>query len=296
MKKIFTGFVLVLVFVLSPVFSVAQIVEQNSDQARKDLIYSYFSAGAKIALKTGDAEAKAIMNFLHRNTCYSYPAYNKSNPEKTSISTNITAESEGFKDLCIVTLFAEDAKASKGWGIIYSMPSPIIYALPTSEQQGVIPPLLVLKECQNEISEKLGGLLLLREAAYAMLDIKREFAGQREAGLLKKIYAYGLEARLLEKLGGEKYLKLLQREAGKLKNGYSKDVFLISARHDRAHCLDEIFGESKSALESKERWLAFQINARLYFFNKKFSKEKETDRKAQSVLSLFTFLADNNLL
>lgn len=214
------------------------------------------------SVKNLDAKLDGIASFITTNYYFAIL-------EKDKII--ITSKDKADNNIGLLFIQKESAKESTRWKNIWEKHPPF-YFNPDARC-----PLIVIKNIP--VSDTWKKIILFQEGSYAMLFLLRTFddVSLLNKKTLENYYVYSHQAILLEKLGGKKYLKLLDNEAEKVAKNYPKikqlDVNFCQKK------LEDIFGKSLSPEEDNIRYNSFFVNLILKGIEKKYGNNNVGEKE-----------------
>lgn len=269
MKKIIGMAVLLLAFV----FGCSQ------DFDRKQSVDSWIAAGDKVAEKTNHEVAIIIMDFLKRS-CYLITPREGNIPGKFvfEISGDVP---ESSYTIGITSLIKKDAELDETWKKVFESKN---YAFLFIPQESVNASLLFLKD--DVITEDWKGIVLLHEASHAIVHSKGLLAHIKDSELrnaINEAETYTLIDEILESLGKERYIQVLNREVSRLEKELAAGKE-ITARPDLYQKeMAEMFGKPGSDRETNIRADTLFFIAGLKMYDKKFTPKEATREKLEFI-------------
>ncbi|MEK7624775.1 MAG: hypothetical protein AAB467_00315, partial [Patescibacteria group bacterium] len=210
----------------------------------------WLSAGDFVAEECGEKFAADVMAYLRTATHIARPS--GENGETTVFGD----PDDKQKHLVMVIVTATDltkypdqAKALE--------PAPAIALFLALKKPAL--PLIVLRHT-DQISEKWRGILLLHSGGLAkdFADQAYDSGGGSYGPAESEVKIHGLENKLMSKLGGRRYSKLLMRYVRGVREKKGSLVIPGGGHYDKR--LDEVFGPAYSEAERASRQAHFTVN------------------------------------
>ncbi len=258
-----------------PQQSEASILEADLERRmheRQSIKKEWISAAEEVVNKTGDPEAREILDFLKLNTITVEIL-----DEEHSRILEDTSKSEHLIYLLIVTEEdkAKNSKVRSGAtdninGIAIFTPSPA----------------LMITVYPTEVSPTWRGITLLHEGFHARswvlkphnMEDRREYA-------LEEVHAHEFQNRITSKLGGKPYEELLEKEISRIaakqepiEAEQPKAIVLVKV-YGYETGLDAIFGKQQSKFEEAFRQTSFFIHAEFTYIDRTRRNDEAIERK-----------------
>jgi hypothetical protein len=282
MKLIWSVAVVVaMLFLINVGYASAKEVISKAEKAeRKKIIKESFDAGDRIVAKTKDKDSAAIMKFLHESSYLCVPVFHATSP------ATMVAEDAGKKKfyLGVVALMEKDRKVSTAWQEEYDFNQAAVL-MHTGNNV-----MLVLKKSEM-ISDLWRGFILIHEGSHALafaVGVFDDIDDQQLRHAVDELYAYRQETRVIEKVGGKEYQKILAEEIARIEKAYKKDKAVTSPDYSRyKERLEKIFGKSKSDFEVGIRGSVLWINAWIRLMEKIYPPDEVERRQVDFFWSAY---------
>jgi hypothetical protein len=272
-----------------------QIISHNTGIDANDPQYgakersAFFSAellkAKKVVDLTQDAEAKTLYSFLQTEAVIVAPIFYQG-----GVKILVCGKPSDKDYLFAFVVFTKDLAMDASFRARMTKEAVGAFYNPDTKT-------MILKEWSN-FSGLWTGLLLLHEARHAYENIFSPYDWHDPQLFCRhERTTHEFENRLLAKIGGQAYAKILAREMARIE--HTLDSGKVDWRQGLVNIakipgLDKVFGPSVSPYENDARCTHIWIDAYFHFFEKKCANQEEAD--AMKDHFLFIIYKDSKIL
>ncbi len=259
-------------------------VEKKADAFRRRIMGTHdewLAAGSEVTIELDDEYAASVMNFLRRNGIATGLEYAS---DGTLIINSLGSSEDLPGPLLILIMTADDLKKPTPLSDTLQIAPAVATYIPSEGHT----PLLLLRGAEP-ISKKWQGIIVLQFGCLAKGFSERvsKSAHKDGATIYEIVFMHEFKNRLLGKLGGKPYAKLLTKYVKGVKQ--KRDTFTIPNSGAYDPQLNEILGPALSDTERSSRYTQFKIHVMFRYLELRYAKQGESAIRTQKAKWLFSY-------